>query len=170
MFVWRVDVFLSELARQQPELAEGISRIVDTWDTPDRQAVLGEVWPRMPKISVDYAVMEGAAAAGLVGTVPGDFGWNDVGDFDTLGQVLPADAAGNVAVAGGNEDKPGVLLRDSSGVVVVPQSGRLVAVLGVHDLVVVDTPDAVLVCSRDRAQDVKKLVDELADRGEADLV
>ena len=170
IFVWRVDVFLAELARQQPELHAGVIRIAEAWDSQDRDSVLGDVWPTLPKISVDYAVMEGAAAAGRVGTVPGDFGWNDVGDFNTLGAVLPCDGVGNVVVAGNGEEKPGVLLRDSSGVVVVPQSGRLVAALGVSDLIVVDTPDAVLVCSRERAQDVKKLVDELKERGEISLV
>lgn len=167
MFVWRVDVFLAELARQQPELHAGLARIARVWDdTSRRDQVVGEVWPTLAKISVDYAVMEGAAEAGRVGTVPGDFGWNDVGDFDTLGDVLPADAAGNVTVSpDGVEEKPGVLLLESSGVVVVPQSGRLVAALGVRDLILVDTPDAVLICPRNRAQDVKKLVDELKERG-----
>ncbi|GAA4450771.1 mannose-1-phosphate guanylyltransferase [Phytohabitans houttuyneae] len=171
MFVWRVDRFLAELARQQPEMHEGLRRIADAWDSPAREEVLAEVWPTLPKISVDYAVMEGAAAAGLVGTVPGDFGWNDIGDFHTLGDVLPADPAGNVVVgAGTTDDKPGVLLRDSSGLVVVPGSGRLVAALGVRDLIVVDTDDAVLVCPRDRAQDVKKLVDDLKRRGDDSYV
>lgn len=170
IFVWRVDAFLAELARQQPALHAGVTRIAEALDTGDRDTVLGEVWPTLPKISVDYAVMEGAAAAGLVGTVPGGFGWNDVGDFHTLGQVLPGDTAGNVVVGGADADKPGVLLRDASGVVVVPQSGRIVAALGVADLIVVDTPDALLVCPRDRAQDVKQLVDELKERGESGLV
>ncbi|MDG4817442.1 sugar phosphate nucleotidyltransferase [Micromonospora sp. WMMD956] len=168
MFVWRVDMFLAELARQQPALHAGITAIAAAWGTPEQDDVLGTVWPTLPKISVDYAVMEGAATAGRVATVPGDFGWNDVGDFHTLGDVLPADAAGNVVL--GTDAKPGVLLRDASGLVVVPHSGRLVAALGVHDLIVVDTPDAVLVCPRDRAQDVKALVDELKDRGEENLV
>ena len=167
MFVWRVDVFLAELARQQPEMHTRLTRISEVWDSPQRDEVLGEVWPTLTKISVDYAVMEGAAGVGRVATVPGDFGWNDVGDFHTLGEVLPADGSGNVILgADAAEAKPGVLVRDSSGLVVVPQSGRLVAALGVHDLIVVDTPDVVLVSSRERAQDVKKLVEELKDRGE----
>ncbi|MFI0792942.1 mannose-1-phosphate guanylyltransferase [Micromonospora rubida] len=168
MFVWRVDVFLAELARQQPALHAGITAIAAAWGTPEQDDILGTVWPTLPKISVDYAVMEGAATAGRVATVPGDFGWNDVGDFHTLGEVLPADPAGNVVL--GVDAKPGVLLHDSTNLVVVPQSGRLVAVLGVHDLIVVDTPDAVLVCPRDRAQDVKALVDELKDRGEENYI
>jgi mannose-1-phosphate guanylyltransferase len=166
MFVWRVDAFLAELARQQPQLAAGISRIAQAWDSPAREEVLGEVWPTLPRISVDYAVMEGAAAVGRVGTVPGDFGWNDVGDFHTLGEVLAADTDGNVVVGQEALPKPGVLLRDTENLVVVPNSGRLVSALGVRDLIIVDTPDAVLVCPRDRAQEVKHLVDELKDLGE----
>ncbi|MEV8505234.1 sugar phosphate nucleotidyltransferase [Actinoplanes sp. NPDC051475] len=170
MFVWRVDVFLAELARQQPQLHAGISRIAQAWDSSAREEVLGEVWPTLPRISVDYAVMEGAAAAGRVGTVPGDFGWNDVGDFHTLGEVLAADQAGNVVVGKEGLAKPGVILRETENLVVVPNSGRLVAALGVRDLIVVDTPDAVLVCPRDRAQEVKSIVDELRDKGEISYI
>jgi mannose-1-phosphate guanylyltransferase len=166
MFVWRADVFLAELGRQQPQLAAGISRIAQAWDSPAREEVLGEVWPTLPRISVDYAVMEGAATVGRVGTVPGDFGWNDVGDFHTLGEVLAADAFGNVVVGKDTMAKPGVLLRETEGLVIVPNSGRLVAALGVRDLIIVDTPDAVLVCPRDRAQEVKHLVDQLKESGE----
>jgi mannose-1-phosphate guanylyltransferase len=165
MFVWRVDVFLGELRRQQPELHAGLTAIAGAWDT-DRDRVMGEIWPTLKKISVDYAVMEGAAEAGLVATVPGDFGWTDVGDFHSLGEVLTPDADGNVLVG---EDKADVLLSDASGCVVVPQSGRLVAGLGIRDLIIVDTPDAVLVCPRGRAQEVKKLVDELKERGDSRL-
>lgn len=166
MFVWRVDTFLAELARQQPELHSGVTAIARVWDTPEREETLGTIWPSLPKISVDYAVMEGAAAAGRVATVPGDFGWNDVGDFHTLGELLPADGSGNVVLgAGAAATKPAALLDDSTGMVVVPQSGRLVAALGVRDLIVVDTPDVVLVCPRGRAQDVKRLVDQLKTRG-----
>ncbi|WP_045743327.1 MULTISPECIES: sugar phosphate nucleotidyltransferase [Actinoplanes] len=167
MFVWRVDVFLAELARQQPQLASGVSRIAHAWDTAAREEVLGEVWPTLPRISVDYAVMEGAATVGRVGTVPGDFGWNDVGDFHTLGEVLTADPAGNVVVGhDGAGERPGVLLRDAENLVIVPNGRRLVAAMGVRDLVIVDTEDAVLVCPRERAQEVKHLVDELKELGQ----
>ena len=166
MFVWRVDVFLRELERQQPALHSGLMKIAAAWGTADQESVLGDIWPTLPKISVDSAVMEGAAAAGLVATVPGDFGWYDVGDFHALGEILPGDEAGNVVVAG----TPGssVLLRDTHRTVVVPRSARLVSVLGLSDVIVVDTPDAVLVCPRDRAQDVKAIVDELKLSGDAE--
>jgi mannose-1-phosphate guanylyltransferase len=169
MFVWRVDTFLRELRRQQPEMHAGLLRIAAAWGTPEQDQALGTIWPSLPKISVDYAVMEGAAEAGLVGTVPGDFGWNDVGDFDTLGAVLPADQAGNVTVSP-DSDKPDILLKDTTGTVVVLHTDRVVAVLGMHDVIVVDTPDALLICPRGRAQDVKSLVEALKERGDGQYV
>ncbi len=165
MFVWRVDAFLAELARQQPVLHAGLTQIAAAWGTPAQDEVLGAVWPTLPRISVDYAVMEGAAAQGLVATVPGDFGWNDVGDFSTLGDVLPPDEDGNVIVAP-SADKPDILLRGTTNSVIVPHGDRLVAALGISNVIIVDTADAVLVCSRDRAQEVKSLVDALRDRGD----
>jgi mannose-1-phosphate guanylyltransferase len=169
MFIWRVDVFLVELRRQQPELYAGLMRIAAGWDSVERERILGDVWPTLPKISVDYAVMEGAAAAGLVGTVPGNFGWNDVGDFHTLGDVLERDERGNVIIGAddGAIDKSDVLLLDTDRTVVVPRSGRLITTVGATDLIIVDTPDALLVCPRNRAQDVKKLVDGLKAGGKS---
>jgi mannose-1-phosphate guanylyltransferase len=164
MFVWRVAVFLAELGRQQPALHDGLVRIAAAWDTPEWDAVLAEVWPRLPKIAVEYAVMEDAARRGLVATVPGDFGWTDIGDFRNLGDLLAGDPAGNVVLPAAGAE-PAVQLVDSRGVVAIPSGGRLVSLLGLTDVVVVDTPDAVLVCPRDRAQDVKQLVDDLKARG-----
>jgi mannose-1-phosphate guanylyltransferase len=163
MFVWRVDAFLAELARQQPALHDGVVRIAAAWDGPDRSAVLSDVWPTLPKIAVDYAVMEDAAARGRVATVPADFGWADVGDFRNLGELLDADERGNVVVPAAAAPKP--VLSDTSGTVVAAEGGRLVALLGLEDVIVIDTPDALLVCARDRAQDVKALVDELKAAG-----
>jgi mannose-1-phosphate guanylyltransferase len=158
VFVWRVEVFLAELARQQPQLHAGLVRIAAAWDSPQREAVLGEVWPELPRIAVDYAVMEGAAADGKVATVPGDFGWGDVGDFGNIGELLPADDHGNVVLGD-------VLVADASGSVLVSTAGRQVAALGLRDVVVVDTPDALLICALDRAQDVKQIVEEVRRRG-----
>jgi mannose-1-phosphate guanylyltransferase len=170
MFVWQVGAFLSELGRQQPALQAGLAEIAAAWGTPDQDRVLGTVWPTLTKISVDYGVMEGAADAGLVATVPGDFGWADIGDFHAVGEVLAGptstvvDDNDNIILA--EPKQAPVLLRDTARSVVVAQSGRLVATLGLQDSVVVDTPDAVLVCRRDRAQDIKSLVDELQQSNE----
>lgn len=164
MFVARADVLLAELARHRPALAAGVAELADAWDTPRRAEVLDAVWPTLEKVAVDYAVAEPAAAAGRVAVVPAAFGWDDVGDFAALAALLP-DGAG-VRVLG---DACDVLGRDASGVA-VPGSGRLLAVLGLDDVVVVDTPDAVLVTTRARAQDVKAVVDALRAAGRTDLL
>jgi mannose-1-phosphate guanylyltransferase len=131
--------------------------------------VLATRWPAIPKVAVEYAVMEPAAAEGKVGTVPGDFGWSDIGDFETLGELLGRDVDGARVVDVQGKAASEVLAVDSEGTIVLP-SGRLVATLGVRDLIVVDTDDAVLVCRRDRAQDIKRLTELLRERGEHGLV
>jgi len=163
IFVFGVDAFLAELARQRPQLSDGIARIADAWDGPDRDATLAEVWPGLEKISVDYGVLEGAAAAGKVATVPADMPWSDVGDFDSLGQSLPTDESGNLVIASHAE----IVARDVKDAVIVSTTDRVVAVVGLDDVVVVDTADATLVCARSRSQEVKQIVDELRDRGHA---
>ena len=164
IFVFAVADFLAELSRQRPQLSAGIARIAQAWHGPDRDAVLAEVWPGLEKISVDYGVLEGAAAAGKVATVPADLAWSDVGDFDSLGESLPGDHAGNLIIAGQAE----VIARDVKDSVIVSTTNRVIAVVGLDDVVVVDTGDATLVCARSRAQEVKQVVEELRARGGAD--
>jgi mannose-1-phosphate guanylyltransferase len=161
IFVFAVQAFLAELERQRPELSAGIAAIADAWDYADRDRVLAEVWPGLEKISVDYGVLEGAGAAGKVATVPADMPWSDVGDFHSLGQSLPTDESGNLLIA----DPDRVITRDVKDAVVVSTTGRIVAIVGLENIVVVDTADAMLVCDRERAQEVKQIVDELRDRG-----
>ena len=165
MFVWRVDTFLDELRRQQPELHAGLTEIAGAWGGPRQDEVLGAVWPTLPRVTVDHGVMEDAAARGRVGTVAGDFGWHDIGDWDAVTAVRDASAEGNV-VLGRPADHLGI---DTFDTVVVPGSGRLIATVGVRGLVVVDTDDALLVCSRDRAQEVKSVVAGLSALARDDL-
>lgn len=161
IFVFAVKAFLGELERQRPELYAGIDAIADAWETPDREKVLERIWPGLEKISVDYGVMEGAAAAGRVATVPAALPWSDVGDFHSLGEALPGDENGNLVIIGAAQ----VVTRDVKDAVIVSTADRVVAVVGLQDVVVVDTPDAMLVCARERAQEVKQVVEELRDRG-----
>jgi len=165
MFVVRASTLLDLLGEHQPELAAGLAAIADAWEGPAREQVLGEVWATLPKIAIDYAVAEPAAAAGRVAVVPGRFGWDDIGDFDALATLLPADESG-VQVLG----DAGQVVCAGARALVVPASGRLVAVLGLDDVVVVDTPDAVLVTSRARAQEVKSVVDALRAAGRTELL
>jgi mannose-1-phosphate guanylyltransferase len=158
MFVVRPGVLLDLLGARHPEFADALRALAVS---PER---LGEIWPTLPRIAIDHAVAEPAATDGRVATVPGEFAWDDVGDFHSLAGVLGG-AAGDLTVLG---DHDLVLAEDVSGLV-VPASGRVVAVVGLEDVVVVDTPDALLVTTRGRAQEVKALVDRLRASGRTDL-
>ena len=164
MFIWRPEVFLDELRRHRPDVAAPVSEIAAAWDGPAQEEMLARRWLSVPRVAVDYAVMEPAAADGLVGTVPGDFGWSDIGDFETIATLLGRpDDAGTIVHADSPDQR--VLSIDCDGLIVVPRSGRLVATLDVHDLIIVDTDDAVLVCRRDRNQDIKQLTTLLREQG-----
>lgn len=169
IFIVRARVLLDHLAAQLPTLHDGLREIAAAWDTPDRADVLGRVWPGLTRIAIDHAIAEPVAAAGGVAVVPGDFGWDDVGDFASLAGLLPpVDGAEGGARTLGDDAR--VLRLDAPGAVVVPAGGRSVTVLGVPEAVVVDTPDAVLVTTRAHAQQVKAAVDAWRDRGRDDLL
>ncbi|MFD2840928.1 mannose-1-phosphate guanylyltransferase [Populibacterium corticicola] len=162
MFISRVSVLLGHLEEYRPELHAGILEIAAAWDTDDRDVVLERVWPSLEKIAIDHAVAEPAAAAGGVAVVPASFGWDDVGDFNSLAALLPADDHRGSKVLG----DPGKVVRiQSAGSVVVPRTERVITILGLDDVVIVDTDDALLVTTRARAQNVKDVVTELRDRG-----
>jgi mannose-1-phosphate guanylyltransferase len=160
MFVVRASVLLDLLADFHPDLAAGLR------DIAADPARLAELWPGLTKVAIDHAVAEPAAAVGRVAVVPGAFTWDDVGDFASLGSLLSEAVASPGLKILGEVDL--VLAKDTTGMV-VPGSGRTVTVLGLDDIVVVDTPDALLVTTRERAQDVKILVDLLKANGRADL-
>ena len=167
MFITKVSVLLDHLATQRPALHAGLRTIAAAWDTPERDEVVARVWPALEKIAIDHAVAEPVADAGGVVVVPGNFGWDDVGDFNSLAALLPAaDDAGSKVLG----DAGSVVRVQSAGSVVVPASGRVVTILGLDDVVVVDTPDALLVTTRARAQQVKDIVTELRERGMDELL
>lgn len=151
MFVVQPTVLLDLLAAENADFAAALREIAAN---PDR---MHELWARLPKIALDNAVAEPAAAAGKVAVVPAQFGWDDVGDFDSLATLL--DAAMTVDSEGPTVLGDSALVRsiDASGLV-VPSGDRTVVVIGLEDVVVVDTPDAVLVTTRKRAQQVKQVV------------
>lgn len=159
MFVCRPTVMLDLLADTDPGFAAALRGIAADPGT------LEEVWGRLPRIAVDHAVAEPAAAAGRVAVVPGAFGWDDVGDFASLLDIVGAGGESGVTVLG---DPALVHAVDASGLV-VPAGGRTVAVVGLDDVVVVDTGDAVLVTTRARAQDVRRIVAALEEGGHGEL-
>lgn len=151
MFVARASVLLDHLARLQPELHAGLALIAQAWGGPNQDAVLGQVWPSLPKVAIDHAIAEPVSVEGGLAVVPAAFGWSDVGDF--------AIASGSTA------DSTWI---DADGLV-FGDAPIHVAVVGLHDVVVVRTPDAVLITTREHAQDVKSVVAALKESGRTDL-
>ena len=182
MFVVRAGVLLDHLAELRPQLAQGIEAIAAVWDAPEREEVLAERWPALEKIAIDHAIAEPVAAAGGVATVPVSMGWNDVGGFDALTDLVPPRTEGPATGAGVLDDSddtdgstdaaPRAEIRalDSDGALIASTSGRTVVLLGVPGTVVVDTPDALLVTTPEHAQDVKSVVDALKAAGREDLL
>ncbi|HIW99964.1 MAG TPA: NTP transferase domain-containing protein [Candidatus Nesterenkonia stercoripullorum] len=166
MFVAPVSLMLSHLEQAEPELYAGLMEIAAAWDTPDRDTTMARVWPQLPKTAVDYAVAEPAAAAGDVAVIPGEFTWDDVGDFAAIARLNPAAHEESMTVLG---EKARVYSDESSGVV-VSDTQRVVALIGIENIVVVDTPDALLVTTTDHAQSVKRAVEALQAKGDSDVL
>lgn len=191
MFVMRADVLLDHLHRVKPQLARAIDAIADAVIEDDRDLARAQAeahergenvretvnpddfhahrdeamrkyWQGIEKIAFDYAVAEPLSVEGGVAMIPGDFGWDDIGDFNSVAALLPSVDERNLKILGNTEQ---VVTLDSAGDIVVPNSERTIALLGVNDMVVVDTPDALLIAPRARSQEVKSMVKTLAESG-----
>ncbi len=154
MFIWTAERALREFERHQPELYAGMMDLRPAVDTPDYDAKLDAVWETLPKVQIDAGLME---KAGRIAVIPVDIGWSDVGSWDALFDVLDLDTDGN-GFKGGS---PRRLIIDTKNTLVY--SDKLAVTIGVEDLVIVDTQDVLMICRRDRTQDVKKVVDMLRD-------
>jgi mannose-1-phosphate guanylyltransferase len=167
MFVWKASTFMDALRRYKPESHEGLLKIQQAWGTPEQEEVLKQVYPTLPRISVDYAVMEPAAKDRdrpyTVCTVMMDVEWLDVGSWPAYAETLEPDAHGNrIAPAGRPSPLHAALMESSSGNLVVnPVEGHTVALLGCKDLIVIHTVDATLVMPRERAEELKLLHQQL---------
>lgn len=160
IFVGRVDRLLSEYCDRMPDLFAAISRIAEVPDTPGMDSLLAEIWPTMPDISFDYALMEGAQR---VAVVPMQVGWNDLGSWDALEVVAVPDETGNYPVEGE------LLPIDSTGNIVAVDK-QVVALVDVNDLVVIDAGDALLIGRKESIQQVKQVVAKLQSGQRADLL
>jgi len=154
MFIWRADSILQEIARQMPDLSAQLDAIVAALGQPDEQAIFAQVWGEIRSETIDFGVMEGALDTVVL---PVDIGWNDVGSWAALADELPANEEGNV-VQGLH------ILLDTHDSFVFSEH-RLIATIGLHGMIVIDTDDALLICPRDRAQEVKKIIAVLKERG-----
>ena len=166
MFIARADKLLEQLGKAEPELLAGLLELADAWDTPRRGAVVDQVWPKLKKIAIDYSVAEPVAAKGGLAVIPGQFDWDDVGDFASIAKIHANGRKRDLAILG----EGARVLADSSSGIVVSHTKRMIALIGVDDIVVVDTPDALLVTTSANAQKVKAVVDALRLSGSSDVL
>lgn len=153
MFIWRVDRIWDEFQRLMPDLREKLNQI-SLADPQDYQETLRRLWPTIKPQTIDYGIMEKASRVAVIPAV--DLGWNDVGSWESIFEVFSRDPGGNIIL-----DAEHLMLDTENSLLVSDHTGRLVVALGVQDLIVVDTQDAVLVCSRKYAQRVKEVVNLL---------
>jgi mannose-1-phosphate guanylyltransferase len=151
MFVWKVRELSAELKRQQPVIADGVREIARAWESREQERVAARIWSQLPEITIDHGIMEHAER---VAVVPAEIGWSDVGDWSGLGELIEQDGLGN-SVRGE------LLSIDTTNSVIWSETGRMVAMVGLDNIIVVDTEDALLVVDRKKSQEVKKVVAEL---------
>ena len=159
MFLWRADTILAEISAYLPQLAQSMASVTfngDVWELSDLDSQIKTVYSAIEGVSIDYGVMEKSAK---VQVVPAEMGWSDVGSWSALPEVIIPDESGTICV-----NVVEHVAIDSSECLIYADN-RVVATVGVHGLIVVSTPDALLVCDRERAQDVKQVVEALAKRG-----
>ena len=150
MFIWRADTILAQIQQHLPDAYEAFEDLAPAIGTDGEAAAVKDAYHNSPRISIDYGVMERAEK---VSVVPGSFGWSDVGDWRAVYDLSDKDDHGNAL-------QNHVIVHDSTRCL-VHADGRLVVLVGIHDTVVVDTDDALLVCHRDSTQQVKNVVEYL---------
>lgn len=164
MFFWRVDRILQEISSLMPDLYRIIEVIQKAWPTEKRREALLENWTKIVPETIDYGIMEKASR---VACIPArNLGWNDVGSWESLFDVLPADENGNIKLA---DD---VFIQDTTDSLFVSEnpSSKFIAAIGINDIVVIDMPDALLVCKKSETQKVKLIVDFLKKQGNQQLL
>lgn len=160
MFVWRAEVLLDEMRALLPEHHHALTLIGNAWNTPDREKVLTEVWAGLTDVTIEHGILEHSRR---VAVIPSSMGWTDLGDWHSVGSIRADGDRQTVAECA-------ELIEIDSNANIVEAAGRFVALVGVDGLIVVDTGDALLVCDRTRAQEVKAVVDRLRAAGRTDLL
>ena len=151
MFVWKAQTVLDLFEAFEPEIHKLLMQIKAAVGTPDEAPVIGRVYPEMKEIAIDNAVIE---RADRVATLEADIDWSDIGSWGALTDVIPVDGDGNLFSGS-------ILGIDAKNVTAYGPNGKLIALVDVEDLIVVDTPDALLICRRDDAQKVRDVVARL---------
>ncbi len=156
MFVWRADRLLKEIKRYLPDLYKNLMRIYEYIGTPMEQQVIDEEYMKIDGISIDFGVMQRTHRAAVMDT---SFIWDDIGSFTALERFLPADESGNILSCGEHS------LLDVKNTTILGDK-RLVAAIGLKDMLIVDTEDVVLICPKNRCQDIKELVKSMSEQDE----
>lgn len=156
MFIWKASTILDNFERYLPDIYICLDQIAESIGTENEKAVIERIYPVIPSVSIDYGIMEKSSD---VVVLTGEFGWNDVGSWDTMDALYNADQDGNIICG----DQINIETKNCISV----SKGRLIATIGVEDLIIVETEDALLVCSRNKAQNVKEVVDLLKEKGES---
>lgn len=159
-YVWRADSLLGAFKKYEPEISKNLEVIISNIGTNKEESTIDSAYKKMPKISIDYAVSERAKNLYVI---PGRFFWTDIGDWKEVWNNLKKDDMGNVLIDG---DEPGgdIINLDTSDAL-IHKNGRLIAVIDVDNVVIIDTKDVLLVCSKSKAQNVKKVVNILKESG-----
>ncbi len=153
MFFFRADVLEAAIRTHLPELSTALLRYADAAKQGKETELVNQTYASLPNISIDHGVME---KTGNLVVVPGNFGWSDIGHFQAAWELASKDTQGNASVAKS-------ILVNAQGCYIQAPAEKLVALIGVTDLVVIDTPDALLIMPRDQSQEVRKVVDQLND-------
>jgi mannose-1-phosphate guanylyltransferase len=165
IFFWRLSTYLDCLRRFLPATHSALMRLAETIGTPKYAAALRRIYPTLENISVDYAIMEPTTrsnSGARVSVIPAKVGWSDIGSWNAVYELLASKLGANVSPG------PSFTLDASGNYLWAP--GKFIAAIGVHDLVLVETDDAILLCPRDRAQDVGKIVKHLEEQKLASLL
>jgi len=157
MFVWRVETVLEAYREHLPKTARALEALEEAHGSARYEAVLGEVWEETDRTTIDYGIAERARN---VAVVPADIGWHDVGSWDRLAEIVAPRA---------NWSVDGHVDVDATGVYAWAP-GKVVALVGVHDLIVIDTPDAILLAAKGQAEQVKAVLERLRQEGREDLL
>jgi mannose-1-phosphate guanylyltransferase len=164
MFIWKVDKIMAEFKAQMPDLHEALGKIRGAWGKAEFDTVLGYEWPRIAAQTIDYGVMEEAKNVAVIPAK--ELAWNDVGSWSSLFEVLEADGNGNLTLRTGREvSAQHIDLETRNSLVHSNGQDRMIVTVGVQDLVVVDTGDVLLICSKDRSQDLRKVIELLKEKG-----
>lgn len=161
MFIWKTAIAQDELRRQQPAMCSLLSELAPSIDTPKYSSKVDAIWDKIERISLDFAVMEGAQNMVII---PVNIGWNDVGDWAALYEVLPRDEQGNCEKSQKQEGET-YFVNSKNTLVYSDDNGKLIVAIGLEDVVIVETPMALLVCHRERTQDIKEVVARLRASG-----